>query len=152
MSCDYEMNPQPKYGCHVEIDLDLRTDCIDECPFADGIERKENCNYWRQISRPCRPYGEPAGGHDPNAKIRTQDRIAAVCDEIKALLLEKNLKYGDSALNPKRIFSKADTIEQLNVRIDDKLSRIATLDDPNDEDTEADLIGYLILRRVARGV
>jgi len=87
-----------------------------------------------------------------NDKCRhSQDRISKVCDEIKALLLEKNRKYGDSALKPKRIFSKADAIEQLNVRIDDKLSRIATLDDPNDEDTEADLIGYLILRRVARG-
>ena len=95
---------------------------------------------------------DPNAWHGPLQKIMTsQARIAAVCDEIKTLLLEKNRKYGNSALKPKRIFSKADAIEQLNVRIDDKLSRIATLDDPNDEDTEADLIGYLILRRVARG-
>ena len=30
-----------------------------------------------------------------------------------------------SALDPLRIFSKADTTEQINVRIDDKLSQIA---------------------------
>ena len=51
--------------------------------------------------------------------------IATVCDEIKAMLLEKNLSYGNSALAPLRIFSRADPVEQLNVRIDDKLSRIA---------------------------
>lgn len=80
----------------------------------------------------------------------TQDAIAAECDAIKVMLLEKNRSYGDSALNPVRIFSKSDTDEQLLVRIDDKLSRIARGDDYN-EDTVADLIGYLILLRVSRG-
>lgn len=79
----------------------------------------------------------------------TQDAIAAECDAIKAMLLEKNRSYGDSALNPIRIFSRANTDEQLLVRIDDKLSRIARGNDYN-EDTVADLIGYLILLRVSR--
>lgn len=73
-----------------------------------------------------------------------------VCHEIAALLKDKNRKYGDSALNPKRIFSKANSIEQINVRIDDKLSRIATSDSAEDEDVELDLIGYLILKRIAK--
>lgn len=34
----------------------------------------------------------------------TQERIANKCDELKALLLEKNRKYGNSALEPKRCF------------------------------------------------
>ena len=42
----------------------------------------------------------------------------------KAGLLYKNQQYGDSALNPSRIFSKASAVEQLLVRIDDKLNRI----------------------------
>ena len=71
------------------------------------------------------------------------------------MLLEKNAKYGNSALNPKRIFSQQGSTEQILVRIDDKLSRIATtkaLGGP-DEDTLNDLIGYLILLKVAaRGV
>ena len=54
----------------------------------------------------------------------TQSQITIVCDDIKELLLEKNRKYGDSALNPNRIFSKADAVEQILVRIDDKLNRI----------------------------
>jgi len=69
------------------------------------------------------------------------------------LLLEKNLKYGDSATNPIRVFSKASPVEQLNVRIDDKLSRIFRGDNSEeDEDVDLDLIGYLILKRVAKGL
>ncbi len=81
----------------------------------------------------------------------TQEMIAAECDAIKKLLLEKNAKYGNSALEPSRVFSKADAIEQIKVRIDDKLSRIRTSGTSGaDEDTEQDLIGYLVLLRVAR--
>ena len=80
----------------------------------------------------------------------TQSLIAQECDALCAMLLEKNRKYGDSAINPQRIFSKADPIEQINVRIDDKLSRIKSAQDDDIEDTEMDLIGYLILKRVAR--
>ena len=50
---------------------------------------------------------------------QTQTDIASVCDELKQLLLDKNRKYGDSALNPVRIFSKASTLEQLKVRMDE---------------------------------
>lgn len=78
----------------------------------------------------------------------TEEIISAVCDTIKELLITKNRKYGDAALNPKRIFSKSNTIEQINVRIDDKLSRIANRQDDEDEDVEIDLIGYLILKQV----
>lgn len=75
--------------------------------------------------------------------------IAEECDAIKAMLLSKNAKYGNSALAPVRVFSKASPIEQLLVRIDDKLSRL-TAGAADDEDTLADLIGYLVLLRVAR--
>jgi hypothetical protein len=80
---------------------------------------------------------------------QTQADIAEVCDELKELLLEKNRKYGDSALNPVRIFSKASTLEQLKVRMDDKLSRLRNAADDEDEDPTTDLIGYLILYKVA---
>jgi len=75
--------------------------------------------------------------------------IAKTCDDIRDLLLKKNQAYGNSALNPVRIFSKASTKEQILVRIDDKLNRIkqgnSSLDD---EDVIQDLVGYLILLRV----
>jgi hypothetical protein len=63
------------------------------------------------------------------------------------LLIKKNLSYGDSALNPVRIFSKADPLEQLRVRIDDKLSRLARGHEI-DEDTLLDLIGYLVMLKI----
>ena len=79
----------------------------------------------------------------------TQNEITAVCNEIRDLLLEKNRKYGDSALNPKRIFSKADAVEQIKVRLDDKISRLMNQQSDDDEDVVMDLMGYLVLLRVA---
>lgn len=76
--------------------------------------------------------------------------ISRVCDSIKNLLLEKNMKYGDSALSPIRVLSKSSPIEQILVRIDDKLNRIkqgGILFD--DEDVLLDLIGYFVLLKVA---
>lgn len=71
-------------------------------------------------------------------------------DRIANILIEKNKAYGDSALNPVRVFSKADREEQLYVRIDDKISRIQRGTDFANEDTIDDLIGYLILLKIAK--
>ena len=76
--------------------------------------------------------------------------IKKVCDEVKAMLVEKNEAYGNSAADPLRIFSKADPIEQIDVRIDDKLSRMMRGKEYPGDDTELDLIGYLILKRAIR--
>jgi hypothetical protein len=77
-------------------------------------------------------------------------QIIETCDDICKMLIEKNAKYGNSALTPVRVFSKASTTEQLLVRIDDKLSRIKTTGmEASDEDTLNDLIGYLILLKIA---
>ena len=69
---------------------------------------------------------------------------------IRDLLIAKNRKYGDAALNPKRVFAKADPIELINIRIDDKLNRIMNQQSDEDEDAELDLIGYLLLKRIAK--
>lgn len=76
--------------------------------------------------------------------------IARECDELKANLLEKNAKYGDSALEPIRIFSKAPADEQIKVRLDDKINRLLHAKANEDEDVTFDLLGYLILLRIAR--
>jgi hypothetical protein len=80
----------------------------------------------------------------------TSGDIVRECEAIKEMLLEKNARYGDSALNPVRIFSRTDTAEQLRVRIDDKLSRLSRGTGQETEDTEMDLIGYLVLLRIAK--
>jgi hypothetical protein len=82
--------------------------------------------------------------------MNSQELISQECAAIERMLLDKNRRYGNSALSPVRIFSKADTLEQINVRIDDKLSRIRSAQDDDTEDAELDLIGYLILKRVAQ--
>jgi len=82
-------------------------------------------------------------------KAPAGEEISSACDEIKILLLEKNVAYGNSALSPIRIFSKAETNDQLYVRIDDKLNRIKNNQSyPGDNDID-DLIGYLILLKIA---
>ena len=75
--------------------------------------------------------------------------IRLECMTICTMLLEKNAAYGNSAADPVRIFSKADPLEQLRVRMDDKLSRIVR-GQAAGEDPKLDLIGYLILERVIK--
>lgn len=84
--------------------------------------------------------------------MKFDERVRKVLDEIGTLLIEKNRAYGDSALNPVRIFSTASPTEQLKVRIDDKLSRLArgTETERVPEDTLDDLIGYMVLLKLAQ--
>ncbi len=77
---------------------------------------------------------------------------AAILDECLALakvLVEKNTAYGNSALEPVRVFSRASAEEQILVRLDDKLSRLAR-GQAAGEDVVLDLLGYLVLLRIAR--
>lgn len=79
----------------------------------------------------------------------TEKEIWDVCNDMAWFLIDKNRAYGNSALDPVRIFSNSDNVEQLKVRIDDKLSRFARgTDFPGDNDID-DLIGYLVLLKVA---
>lgn len=82
--------------------------------------------------------------------MNTENDIRAACDELRDMLLAKNQRYGDSALNPVRIMSRASPVEQILTRIDDKLSRLARGSGQETEDVELDLLGYFLLLRVAR--
>lgn len=101
----------------------------------DDFDRAIEC-----LPDSCKPGKPPA-----------RQSIAEACDSIKALLLEKNEAYGDSALVPLGIFSKGEASDSLCARIDDKLARIKNkgLGDAT-EDTLDDLIGYLILLKISR--
>lgn len=81
---------------------------------------------------------------------QTEKDIVKILDQIKELLISKNRAYGDSALEPVRVFSKAENVEQLYVRIDDKLSRVKRGHEYPGDDTISDLIGYLVLLLVAK--
>jgi hypothetical protein len=78
-----------------------------------------------------------------------EGEVRKVCNEIADMLVTKNKCYGNSALEPVRCFSKADAVEQLKVRLDDKISRLMRGTD-NQEDTEMDMMGYLVLLKIAK--
>jgi hypothetical protein len=82
------------------------------------------------------------------ARAPMGDAIVDECLAVAKVLVEKNAAYGNSALEPVRIFSKATPTEQLLVRLDDKLSRLAR-GSAAGEDVVLDLIGYLVLLRIS---
>jgi len=77
-------------------------------------------------------------------------KILNACLEVAQMLIEKNISYGNSALDPIRIFSTADPTEQLKVRIDDKLNRVKNNQGFAGDNDIDDLIGYLILYKIAK--
>ena len=89
----------------------------------------------------------------PTVEFSTDQKdIAEVCDGLRDFLLVKNAAYGSSALKPMRVFSRADTVEQIKVRLDDKISRLCrghALPLESLADTVDDLMGYLVLLKIA---
>jgi hypothetical protein len=76
-------------------------------------------------------------------------QVSAYLLEIRELLINKNIKYGNSALQPLGVFSQLSAKEGLLVRIDDKLKRIKNGSlEKDDEDVINDLIGYLVLLKI----
>ena len=85
----------------------------------------------------------------------TQRKICETLEAMTDLLLYKNQKYGDSALNPIGIFTKHikgvdEKTASILVRIDDKLSRVKNADTLRTNDI-CNLIGYLTLLNIAIG-
>ena len=79
-----------------------------------------------------------------------EKNVRRVLNKLGDEIVAKNEAYGDSALNPVRIFSKADRTEQLYVRLDDKLSRVARGHEYPGDDTLKDIVGYVTLILIAR--
>ena len=76
-------------------------------------------------------------------------QVSEVLEKIKDLLISKNKKYGNSALEPLGVFSQLSAKDGLLVRIDDKLKRIKNGSlNQDDEDVINDLIGYLVLLKI----
>lgn len=83
----------------------------------------------------------------------TQQKLIDVLDGMKNLLLYKNRKYGDSAINPKKIFYKGDSTNSILIRLDDKIGRV--MSNPDDKprvNDVADIIGYCTLLLVSMSV
>jgi hypothetical protein len=74
--------------------------------------------------------------------------ILLECMKIASMLIQKNIAYGNSALNPIQIFAKTSPGDQLDVRIDDKLNRIKNGSSFADDNDTLDLVGYLVLKLI----
>ena len=85
-----------------------------------------------------------------NTLTKSQESIVEICDSMKDLLLYKNQKYGDSALNPNNIFYKGDSTNSIKIRLDDKIGRIKNCEQTRINDV-ADVIGYCTLLLISIG-
>jgi len=79
----------------------------------------------------------------------TQQKISDICDNLKEFLIEKNRRYGNSALEPMKIFGDFDAEDLLKIRLTDKIMRIknSEIDRKNDY---IDMLGYIILLCVSK--
>lgn len=75
--------------------------------------------------------------------------IRQECDLLGSILCEKNRSYGGAAFDPVRLFSQADALEQIKVRLDDKITRLVRGGQYPGDNDRLDLLGYLVLLRVA---
>jgi len=83
--------------------------------------------------------------------IDREREISAIFDGLKALIVEKNKRYGDSALEPVRLFAhNIRPGDAIRIRLDDKLARIKNSGELRKNDV-ADLMGYLCLLCISEG-
>ena len=105
------------------------------------LHQREHSKYYYESDRNINPFTEKD----------FEGKLLEVTKEITDLLISKNKAYGDTALNPVKIFSSLDSTEALCARIDDKIMRIKNKGINDDtEDTVSDLIGYLLLLKMSK--
>lgn len=128
------------------------------CAICHHREASEREDLQRRLDEAERRWEEMAtavdkivvDGDDAHGPGDFRWHIGKACRDMETLLLGKNAAYGNSAADPVRIFCKADPLTQIDVRIDDKLSRLMRGHEYPGDDTEADLLGYLLLKRAVR--
>jgi hypothetical protein len=76
-----------------------------------------------------------------------QEKIRKKCDEIRDLLIEKNIAYGNSVFDKGLLF-EVDPMYAIQARINDKLNRIKSKETYMSDNDLMDVTGYLILLQV----
>lgn len=87
---------------------------------------------------------------DNTVKTDFQDSLSNVLTGLYLFLSTKNKNYGNSALSPVRVFSKAEPEDGILQRMDDKLSRIKNSTNLRKNDI-VDLMGYLAILCINKG-
>jgi len=136
----------------------------DECS-QDLLERAYGASRLSSLKRAYEKYEKTSFTHGQEKELAKilfrspiealgssfESDVKAVLNTIESLLVSKNKAYGNAALDPMRIFSKADSTDGLLLRIDDKLNRIKNVGiTPETEDSVMDLIGYLVLLKISQ--
>lgn len=130
--------------CYDAIWKQLTDEHCPECRAKPcGKGRECWINPWPQIMYLC--YIAPK-----TQEKNTQDEIETLFINFKEFLKSRNMKYGDSALNPINIFSKHGAEDQVCNRLDDKLSRIKNSQQLRKNDA-CDAFGYLALLMIKHG-
>lgn len=81
----------------------------------------------------------------------TTNKFHSIYASHEAMLLEKNKRYGDSALTPVKVFAPhLDDVDSILIRLDDKISRIRNSEEIRKNDV-SDLMGYCVLLCKAKG-
>jgi len=81
-------------------------------------------------------------------EVNTQEKINSVTESLKHLLIEKNGRYGNSALEPLEGIKY--TVEDgIKIRLSDKVKRIINSEELRKNDL-ADILGYLVLLCISK--
>ena len=119
----------------------ISTTLVDE----DGVKRSE---HYFDTTRNIDP--NPPVDEKTQKTIKFQNDLDTLLTNIGNLLKSKNEAYGNTSLNPPKIFSKLDSTEAICAIIDDKIMRIKNKGLVSaTEDTVTDLIGYLLLLKMS---
>lgn len=117
------------------------------------LEFDENTSVFKAEDEEGKKWESSNGVNWAERATDTQRKIIDVLDGMKNLLLYKNRKYGDSAINPKKVFYKGDSTNSILIRLDDKIGRV--MSNPEDKprvNDVADIIGYCTLLLVSMNV
>jgi hypothetical protein len=132
---------------------DAEIETKSETQVQDAVKKyeafKEKCPSHDSCNDSADSVSYALRGIDPVEKSPNEDAIREVMGAMTDLLIEKNRRYGDSAITPKNIFSRASSEEGILLRIDDKLSRVMNGKEVRLNDV-CDLIGYETLLLIAR--
>lgn len=73
----------------------------------------------------------------------------SVLNSVSEVLIEKNRRYGNAALEPIGLFYKGDSTTSITIRIDDKISRVRNAEELRKNDM-FDLLGYSLLLGISQ--
>lgn len=81
----------------------------------------------------------------------TVSKIWDIFDGMKRLINWKNKNYGDSIMNPRKMFFKGETADRIRIHLEEKTNRIINHEGKERADDLSDLIGYAAFLMIANG-